>query len=134
VPRLSANSAAFVISTLIGRFAACACSSLAARRNPRYMLCSLATDERALNELLKKHKPDLLLLEPFLGKRDGIFLLKELATEGRTIWDYCRPTARTASIVFVSKIGGTVIDWLMHKKNMTAAEAMRELAGGLNVR
>ncbi|HEX3280679.1 MAG TPA: CHC2 zinc finger domain-containing protein [Pyrinomonadaceae bacterium] len=32
------------------------------------------------------------------------------------------------------KIGGTVIDWLMHKKNVTAAEAMRELAGGLNVR
>jgi hypothetical protein len=30
------------------------------------------------------------------------------------------------------KIGGTVIDWVMHEKNVTAAEAMRELAGGLN--
>src|SRR5262245_33457931 len=30
------------------------------------------------------------------------------------------------------KVGGTVIDWIMHEKNVTAAEAMRELAGGLN--
>jgi DNA-binding NarL/FixJ family response regulator len=49
------------------------------RRDLRYTLCGLATDQRMLNELLEKHKPDLLLLEPFLGKRDGIFLIKELA-------------------------------------------------------
>jgi DNA-binding NarL/FixJ family response regulator len=48
-------------------------------RDLRYTLCGLATDQRTLNELLEKHKPDLLLLEPFLGKRDGIFLIKELA-------------------------------------------------------
>jgi DNA-binding NarL/FixJ family response regulator len=48
------------------------------RRDLRYTLCSLATDQQTLNELLEKHNPDLLLLEPFLGKRDGIFLLKEL--------------------------------------------------------
>jgi hypothetical protein len=30
------------------------------------------------------------------------------------------------------KVGGSVIDWVMHEKNVTAAEAMRELAGGLN--
>ena len=29
-------------------------------------------------------------------------------------------------------LGGTVIDWVMHEKNVIAAEAMRELAGGLN--
>jgi DNA-binding NarL/FixJ family response regulator len=49
------------------------------RGDLRYTLCGLATDQRTLNELLEKHKPDLLLLEPFLGKRDGIFLIKELA-------------------------------------------------------
>lgn len=49
------------------------------RRDLRYALCGLATDQRTLNELLEQHKPDLLLLEPFLGNRDGIFLLKELA-------------------------------------------------------
>jgi hypothetical protein len=31
------------------------------------------------------------------------------------------------------KVGGTVIDWVMREKKVTAAEAMRELAGGLNV-
>ena len=30
------------------------------------------------------------------------------------------------------KVGGTVIDWVMQEKNVTAAGAMRELAGGLN--
>ena len=48
-------------------------------RDPRYTLCGLAPDQRTLNELLEKHKPDLLLIEPFIGKRDGIFLIKELA-------------------------------------------------------
>jgi DNA-binding NarL/FixJ family response regulator len=48
------------------------------RRELRYTLCGLANDQRMLNELLEKHKPGLLLLEPFLGKYDGIFLLKEL--------------------------------------------------------
>jgi DNA-binding NarL/FixJ family response regulator len=48
-------------------------------RDLRYALCGSATDQRTLNELLEQHKPDLLLLEPFLGNCDGIFLLKELA-------------------------------------------------------
>ena len=30
------------------------------------------------------------------------------------------------------KKGGSVIDWVMHEKSVTAAEAMRELAGGLS--
>jgi DNA-binding NarL/FixJ family response regulator len=50
------------------------------RRDSRYTLCSLANDQRTLNELLEKDKPDRLLLEPFLGNRHGIFLLKELAS------------------------------------------------------
>jgi DNA-binding NarL/FixJ family response regulator len=49
------------------------------RGDLRYTLCGLATDQRTLNDLLEKHKPDLLLLEPFLGNRDGIFLIKQLA-------------------------------------------------------
>jgi len=49
------------------------------RRELRYTLCGLATDQRTLNELLEKYKPDLLLLEPFFGNCDGIFLLKQLA-------------------------------------------------------
>ena len=32
-----------------------------------------------MSELLQQHQPDLLVIEPFLGNRDGIFLIKELA-------------------------------------------------------
>jgi DNA-binding NarL/FixJ family response regulator len=48
-------------------------------RDLRYALCGLATDQRTVNELLQQHQPDLLMIEPFLGNRDGIFLIKELA-------------------------------------------------------
>jgi DNA-binding NarL/FixJ family response regulator len=44
-----------------------------------YTVCGLATDERATRELAEKHRPDLLVIEPFLGHHDGIFLLKQLA-------------------------------------------------------
>ena len=49
------------------------------RRDLCYTLCGLATDQRATIELVEKHQPDLLLIEPFIGNCDGIFLLKELA-------------------------------------------------------
>jgi DNA-binding NarL/FixJ family response regulator len=49
------------------------------RRDSRYALCGLAADQRSLIELLDQPQPDLLLIEPFLGNRDGIFLIKELA-------------------------------------------------------
>ena len=49
------------------------------RRDLRYTLCGLATDQQTLSQLLEQHQPDLLLIEPFLGYQDGIFLLKELA-------------------------------------------------------
>ncbi|PWT80458.1 MAG: hypothetical protein C5B58_11600 [Acidobacteria bacterium] len=49
------------------------------RRDLRYEPCGLAADERTASEALQQHQPDLLLIEPFLGNRDGIFLVKELA-------------------------------------------------------
>lgn len=49
------------------------------RRDLGYTVCGLATDERTARELAEKHQPDLLVIEPFLGHHDGIFLLKELA-------------------------------------------------------
>ncbi len=48
-------------------------------RDLRYTLCGLAIDERATRELMEKHQPNLLVIEPFLGHHDGIFLLKQLA-------------------------------------------------------
>jgi DNA-binding NarL/FixJ family response regulator len=49
------------------------------RRDLRYALCGLATDQRTMIEVLEQHQPDLLLIEPFLGNRDGISVIKELA-------------------------------------------------------
>ena len=48
-------------------------------RDSRYVVCGLATDRQTTYELLETHKPDLLLIEPFLGNQDAIFLLKEIA-------------------------------------------------------
>jgi DNA-binding NarL/FixJ family response regulator len=50
------------------------------RRDLGYTVCGLAIDERSTRELAEKHQPDLLVIEPFLGHHDGIFLLKELTT------------------------------------------------------
>jgi DNA-binding NarL/FixJ family response regulator len=50
-----------------------------------FAVCGLASDQRTISELLEQHQPDLLLIEPFLGNRDGIFLIKELATRFRRL-------------------------------------------------
>jgi DNA-binding NarL/FixJ family response regulator len=47
-------------------------------RDLPYTLCGLATDQQTTIKLLEEHQPDLLLIEPFFGNRDGIFFLKEL--------------------------------------------------------
>ena len=49
------------------------------RRDLGYTVCGLATDERTTRDLAEKHQPDLLVIEPFLGHHDGLFLLKELS-------------------------------------------------------
>jgi DNA-binding NarL/FixJ family response regulator len=48
-------------------------------RDLGHSLCGLAKDQQTTSELLEKHQPDLLLIEPFFGNHDGIFLLKQLA-------------------------------------------------------
>jgi DNA-binding NarL/FixJ family response regulator len=50
-------------------------------RNPRYALCGSAVDRRTTIELMEQHKPDVLLIEPFLGTCDGLFLVKEIAAQ-----------------------------------------------------
>jgi DNA-binding NarL/FixJ family response regulator len=48
-------------------------------RDLGYGVCGVANDARTTSELAEKHHPDLLVIEPFLGHHDGIFLLKQLA-------------------------------------------------------
>jgi two-component system response regulator NreC len=68
-------------------------------RDLGYTVCGLATDERATRELTEKHQPDLLVIEPFLGHHDRIFLLKQLAARF--------PRARILAVSIVSRFAGS---------------------------
>ena len=50
-------------------------------RDPRYDVCGAAHTFEEANKLIRQHRPDLLLIEPFLEHRDAIRWIKDLATE-----------------------------------------------------
>ena len=50
-------------------------------RDKRYRICGGAHGFYDAGELIRKHQPDVLLIEPFLEDRDGILWIKELAME-----------------------------------------------------
>ena len=50
-------------------------------RDKRYHLCGSAHGFYEGCELIRKHQPDVLLIEPFMEDRDGIRSIKDLATE-----------------------------------------------------
>ena len=50
-------------------------------RDKRYEVCGSAHGFYDAGELIRKHRPDVLLIEPFLEDRDGIEWIKDLATE-----------------------------------------------------
>lgn len=50
-------------------------------RDKRYRLCGSAHSFYDATELIRRHRPDILLIEPFLGDRDGIRWIKDLAKE-----------------------------------------------------
>src|SRR4029079_6247896 len=50
-------------------------------RDKRYHVCGGAHGFYDAGELILKHQPDLLLIEPFLEDRDDIRWIKDLATE-----------------------------------------------------
>jgi len=47
----------------------------------RYQVCGSAHGFYDAAELIRKHQPDILLIEPFLEDHDGIRWIKDLATE-----------------------------------------------------
>jgi DNA-binding NarL/FixJ family response regulator len=49
--------------------------------DPRYRVCAAAHTFAEANKLVRQHRPDVLLIEPFLEDRDGIRWIKDLATE-----------------------------------------------------
>jgi two-component system, NarL family, response regulator NreC len=50
-------------------------------RDPRYHVCGAAHTFEEANRLVRQHRPDVLLIEPFLENRDAIRWIKDLATE-----------------------------------------------------
>jgi len=50
-------------------------------RDPRYQVCGAAHTFEEANKLVLQHRPDVLLIEPFLENRDAIRWIKDLATE-----------------------------------------------------
>jgi DNA-binding NarL/FixJ family response regulator len=50
-------------------------------RDKRYHVCGGAHGFYDAGELIRKHQPNVLLIEPFLEDRDGIRWIKDLATE-----------------------------------------------------
>jgi DNA-binding NarL/FixJ family response regulator len=50
-------------------------------RDKRYHVCGGAHGFFDAGELIRKHRPDVLLIEPFLEDRDGILWIKELARD-----------------------------------------------------
>lgn len=50
-------------------------------RDKRYHVCGGAHSFHDVGELIRKHQPDILLIEPFLNDRDGIRWIEDLARE-----------------------------------------------------
>lgn len=50
-------------------------------RDKRYQVCGAAHTFAEANTLVRQHRPDVLLIEPFLENRDAIRWIKDLATE-----------------------------------------------------
>ena len=49
--------------------------------DPRYRVCAAAHTFAEANKLVRQHRPDVLLIEPFLEDRDAIRWIRDLATE-----------------------------------------------------
>jgi DNA-binding NarL/FixJ family response regulator len=50
-------------------------------REPRYDVCGAAHTFAEANNLIRQHRPDVLLIEPFLENRDAIRWIKDIAME-----------------------------------------------------
>jgi len=49
------------------------------RRDPKLCVCGLASSQQTTSELIEREEPDVLVLNLFLGYRDGVFFIKDLS-------------------------------------------------------
>jgi DNA-binding NarL/FixJ family response regulator len=103
-------------------------------RDKRYHVCGGAHGFYDAGELIRKHRPDILLIEPFLEDRDGILWIKDLATEFPRIRILI--VSRQSEQVYAERAlhAGAAGYWM---KNGSAEELLRALetvaAGGIYV-
>jgi len=103
-------------------------------RDNRYRVCGGAHGFYDTGELIRKHHPDVLLIEPFLEDRDGIRWIKDLATEFPRIRILI--VSRQSERVYAERAlqAGAAGYWM---KNGSAEELLRALetvaAGGIYV-
>jgi DNA-binding NarL/FixJ family response regulator len=88
----------------------------------RYRICGGTHGFFDAGELIRQHRPDILLIEPFLKDRDGIRWIKELATEYPSTRILI--VSRQSERVYAERAlhAGAAGYWM---KNGSAAELMR---------
>jgi two-component system response regulator NreC len=94
-------------------------------RDKRYQVCGSAHGFFDAGELIRKHKPDVLLIEPFLEDRDGILWIKELAKQYRRTRILI--VSRQSERLYAERAlqAGAAGYWM---KNGSAAELLRAVA------
>src|SRR5437763_12062818 len=104
-------------------------------RDPRYHVCGAAHTFEEANKLVRQHRPDVLLIEPFLENRDAIRWIKDLATEFPRI--RILVVSRQSELTYAERAlrAGASGYWM---KNSSVAELMHamqtELAGEIYAR
>ena len=99
-------------------------------RDKRYHVCGSAHGFYDGGELIRKHQPDVLLIEPFLEDRDGIRWIKDLATEfpririlivtGQSEWLYAERALHAGAAGY----------WMKHGSADELLRAIETVAGG----
>src|SRR5438445_11379907 len=89
-------------------------------RDPRYHVCGAAHTFEEANKLVRQHRPDVLLIEPFLENRDAIRWIKGSrdgisahshpysVTAIRTDLCGARPSCRSVRLLDEEQFGGRV--------------------------
>jgi DNA-binding NarL/FixJ family response regulator len=121
-------------------------------RDKRYQVCGAAHTFAAANTLVRQHRPDVLLIEPFLENRDAIRWIKDLAMEfpHTRILVVSRQSERTyaeralragasgywmknSSVEELMHAIETVLAGEIYASQAFTSQAMRKLAGGRNL-
>jgi DNA-binding NarL/FixJ family response regulator len=93
-------------------------------RDPRYQVCGAAHTFEEANRLVRQHRPDLLLIEPFLENRDALRWIKDLAKEFTAI--RILVVSRQSELTYAERAlcAGASGYWM---KNSSAEELMRAI-------